>query len=135
MNQVVTNFKPDPITKNRKYLGLVKQLPCCICDAHGIEIPHGLIIPEGFTLATPPSIAHHWIMGRVQQVKTPDIEAIPMCDGHHKQELWHSSLYTAMGVYGVHTHPAEFNRRYGLDRDYVAATQDTIERAFGYRGE
>ena len=68
---------------------------------------------------TEPTAAHHVIHGRYGQRRTPDIQAIPLCWRHHQ------------GPDGVHTHPAEWKARYGLDVDYIAVTQDRLAHLIG----
>lgn len=83
------------------YLAAVRELPCIICTSFGE--------PQ-----TTPTAAHHVIHGRYGQRRTPDVQAIPLCHFHHQ------------GSGGVHTIPAEWRARYGLDVEYVAVTQDRL---------
>ena len=92
--------QPKP-EKDPTYLARVHDLPCCICEAFGE--------PQ----ATP-TAAHHVIMGRFSQRKTPDRMAIPLCYDHHQ------------GGKGIHTHPAWWAETYGPDVDYVLPTQDLL---------
>ena len=48
----------------RAWMSLVAQLPCCICDAHPVEL-------------------HHPIMGRFAQRKSSDFDVIPLCPRCH----------------------------------------------------
>lgn len=52
------------------YIDLVKTMPCCVCQARGVD-PHHIIIPgtgyKGFNY------------------KTPDAWAIPLCRQHHDE--------------------------------------------------
>lgn len=92
----------QPKSKPRPdYLAAVRELPCVVCRAYGE--------PQ-----TEPTAAHHVIHGRYGQRKTPDVQAIPLCWRHHQ------------GPDGVHTIPAEWKARYGLDVDYIAVTQDRL---------
>lgn len=95
--------KPDPA-----YLAAVRELPCCICDAFGE--------PQ-----QSPTTAHHTIMGRYSARKTPDRQAIPLCDGHHQGTFDTSKI-------AIHREPKAWAEAYGQDTDWVAATQDKIER-------
>lgn len=92
--------KPDPA-----YLARVRELPCCICEAFGE--------PQ----ATP-TAAHHVIMGRFSQRKTPDRMAIPLCTFHHTGG---HPAYLA-----IHVSPAAWRERYGPDVDYILPTQDKL---------
>jgi len=94
------------------YMGYVKQLPCCICDAFGM-------IPDGS------SDAHHPIHGRFSSRKAPGQNVIPVCPGHH-QGLWGSDKIA------IHAEPSKWKRLYGPDTDYIAVTQDKVARLFGY---
>lgn len=104
-----------PVPRNPKkhrpspdYLEAVRRLPCCVCEAFG---------EAQISLTT----AHHWIMGRGGNRRTPDKEAIPLCEGHH-QGLFDTSKIA------IHREPKAWREAYGADRDYVAVTQDKIER-------
>ncbi len=91
---------PKP-KKDPAYLAQVASLPCCICEAFGER-------------QTSPTQVHHVIMGRGSQRKTPDCMAIPLCYDHHQ------------GGKGIHTHPLWWEKTYGDDRDFTAATQDKL---------
>lgn len=95
--------KPDPA-----YLEAVRQLPCVICEAFGE--------PQNS-----PTTAHHWIMGRGGNRKTPDQEAIPLCRGHHQGDFDTTKI-------AIHREPEAWREAYGADHEYVAVTQDRIER-------
>lgn len=113
MNQ---HFNPQP--KQAKwpddpvYIECVKQLPCCICEAFGE--PYGQA----------PSDAHHPIHGRYSGAKSPDAMAIPLCKGHH-QSGEHGKL-------AIHRGKETWAEKYGLDTDYIAATEDAVFEQFGY---
>lgn len=112
MNQVTPMFKTGKAASDPKYIGYVKQLPCCVCEAFG----------EPFGQA--PSDAHHCIHGRFSGARSPDSMAISLCKGHH-QTGEHGKL-------AIHQGKKTWAAKYGLDTDYIAATQDAIERQFGY---
>lgn len=95
--------KPDPA-----YLRAVRSLPCVICAAFGER-------------QLSPTTAHHWIMGRGGNQRTPDQEALPLCDGHHQ------GMFDTTKI-AIHREPEAWREAYGPDRDYVAVTQDRIER-------
>lgn len=92
--------RPKP-EKDPAYLARVRELRCCICVAFGER-------------QTSPTQAHHVIMGRFSQRKTPDCMAIPLCYDHHQ------------GGKGIHTHPAWWAKSYGEDSDFIAITQDKL---------
>jgi len=96
--------QPKP-EKDPTYLARVHDLPCCICEAFGE--------PQ----ATP-TAAHHVIMGRFSQRKTPDRMAIPLCTFHHTGG---HPAYLA-----IHVSPAAWRERYGPDVDYILPTQDKL---------
>lgn len=88
------------------YLAAIHELPCCICRAYGE--------PQ-----LSPTQAHHTICGRFSQKRTPDRQAIPLCEGHH-QGLWDDSKIA------IHKGKRTWVEAYGPDTDYIAATQDKI---------
>ena len=57
---------PDP-----EYVSALHSLPCVICDAFG-------------EVQMSKTTVHHWIMGRAGTRRTPDRQALPLCDGHHQ---------------------------------------------------
>ena len=93
------------------YLSALHQLPCCICDAFG-EVQNS------------PTTAHHWIMGRGGSRKTPDEQALPLCDGHHQGMLDTSKI-------AIHREPKDWEKTYGKDSDYIQVTQDKVAKMFG----
>ena len=88
------------------YLAAVRDLPCCICEAWGL-------------IQTTRTESHHPICGRHSQDKVPDGEAIPLCDGHHQGDKDTTKI-------AIHRDRAEWEARYGSDRDFIAATQDAV---------
>lgn len=98
--------KPPKPAKDPAYLAKVRKLPCCICVAFG-----------GPQLS--PTAAHHVIHGRYSQIKSPDRMAIPLCEGHHQGQFDTSKI-------AIHREPDRWRWEYGLDTDYIAATQDAI---------
>ena len=96
---------------DREYLADVRRLPCVICDAFGFH-------------QQSPTEAHHTICGRFGQDKTPDREAIPLCDGHHQGKF-------DRGRIAIHEDKALWQDHYGSDRDYIAITQDAVARLRG----
>lgn len=103
--------KPAKSAKRPDYLELVRQLPCCICEAFGEH-------------QTSPTTAHHPIHDRFATRKVPDAQAIPLCEGHHQGNF-------DTGKLALHRHPSKWRRFYGADHEWIEATQDRIEREFG----
>ena len=93
--------KADP-----DFLKEVRRLPCVICDAFGER-------------QQSQTTAHHWIMDRGGNTKTPDQEAIPLCDGHHQGDFDTSKV-------AIHRAPAKWRELYGADHEYIEVTQDKI---------
>lgn len=101
LGQKLGKAKPDP-----KYLAKVRELRCCICEAFGLQ-------------QLSPTQAHHPICERHGGERVPDHEAIPLCEGCHQGLLDTSKI-------AIHRDRAEWVRRYGSDREYIAQTQDRI---------
>ncbi len=104
-------LKDDKSGDDPEYLALVRQLPCCICEAFG-EVQHS------------PTEAHHPIHDRHSFEKVPDRESIPLCEGHH-QGL-RDTTKTA-----IHRGKKSWRMKYGSDRDYIAQTQDRVAALLG----
>ena len=96
---------------DRAYLADVRRLPCVICEAWGFR-------------QQSPTEAHHTICARFGQDKTPDREAIPLCDGHHQGKF-------ERGRIAIHEDKALWQDHYGSDREYIAITQDAVARLRG----
>ena len=97
--------KPAKAVPNLAYLALVRQQPCCICDAFGMR-------------QTTPTEAHHIICGRGGNRKTPDSTAIPICRAHHRTG--------ENGFLAIHMHRKAWVEAYGPDIDWVAVTLDKL---------
>jgi len=95
--------KPNPA-----YLAKVRALPCIICTSFGL--------PQNSA-----TTAHHPIHDRYATRRVPDEMAIPLCDGCHQGDFDTSKV-------AVHREPAKWKRLYGADHEYIAITQDMIER-------
>lgn len=104
-------LKTGKAKRDLKYLKAVRALPCCICEAFGFQQ-----ISE--------TQAHHPICERHGFEKTPDREAIPLCEGHH-QGLFDTSKIA------IHQDRALWVEWFGSDREYIAQTQDRILDAEG----
>lgn len=99
--------KAEPKVANKAYLRAVRGLPCVICDAFGMQ---------QLSLTA----AHHWIMDRGGNEKTPDGQAIPLCDGHHQGTFDTTKV-------AIHREPAKWRELYGADHEYIEVTQDKVE--------
>ena len=104
--QKAAKVKPAP-----GYLAALHELPCVVCDAYGLQ-------------QNSPTTAHHWIMGRGGNRRTPDQEAIPLCDGHHQGTFDTTKI-------AIHREPERWRQAYGADHDYTAIVQDKIEQEYG----
>ena len=101
-------LKPEKAKPNPAYIAALHDLCCCICEAFG-------------EVQTTPTTAHHTIMGRHSQRRTPDEDAIALCHSHHQ------------GDKGIHTHPAWWAETYGADTDYIAGTQAKLQKLLATR--
>lgn len=106
-------YQKDPTYRTKRnsgddpaYLDAVRRLPCCICQEYGMQ-------QLSFTTA------HHCIMGRGGNRKTPDRMAIPLCCGHHQGHFDKSKI-------ALHKEPAAWREAYGLDTDWISWTQERI---------
>jgi len=95
--------------KDPEYLNRVRQLPCCVCEAFG-------------EYQTSHTTAHHTICGRYSGAKTPDRQAIPLCDCHHQGMKFDRDR----SKIAIHSNKRAWIEAYGLDTDYIAQTQDKI---------
>ena len=105
----MSNFKPIKQDKDPAYLTQVRGLPCCICEAFGFE-------------QTSRTTAHHTICGRFSQSKTPDFEAIPLCDCHHQGMRYDRDR----AKLAIHRGKESWEAAYGADTDYIDATFNKI---------
>ncbi len=103
-NKPPIGLKKSKPKKNPKYLNKIRSMPCCICRKFN----------EPQLSAT---TAHHPIHDRYSARKRSDDTAIPLCDGHH-QGLWDQSKVA------IHKQPLEWERLYGKDYKYSAASID-----------
>jgi len=92
-----------------EYLAKVRSLPCCICDAFGMQ-------------QRSPTAAHHVFHDRFSQTKAADRDTIPLCEGHH-QGLWDQSKVA------IHKEKKRWRALYGADHQYIEVTQDKVARA------
>lgn len=103
-NKPPLGLKQPNTKKNAKYLDKIRAMPCCICQKFG-EVQQS------------PTTAHHPIHDRYGTTKSSDLEAIPLCDGHH-QALWDKSKAVA-----IHNDKKKWRELYGSDWSY--SVQDT----------
>ena len=89
------------------YIADLHDRPCIVCDAYGLQ-------------QLSPTQAHHTIMGRGGNLRTPDRHAIPLCEGHHMGDFDTSKI-------ALHREPAAWREAYGLDTDYIAVTLDAVD--------
>ena len=90
--------------KNAKHLDKIRSMRCCVCQKFG-------------QWQLSPTTAHHVIHDRYGTKKSSDLEAIPLCDGHH-QALWDKSKDCA-----IHDDKKKWRELYGADWSYVQVTQ------------
>ena len=107
-NRPPLGLKAPKAKPDTAYLARVRELPCIICQEYGMR-------------QTSPTAAHHPIMGRYGNRKVPDCMAIPLCEGHHQ------GLFDTTKV-AVHREPERWQRLYGKDTDWIAPTQDRLNR-------
>jgi hypothetical protein len=105
----VTHERSAAGRANKWYKGEVKKLPCCVCVAFGLE-------QIGQT------DAHHPICERYSTERVPDIECIPLCSCHHQGLRFDRDK----SKLAIHQGKESWMAAYGLDRDYIAMTQNSI---------
>ncbi len=106
MNKPPAGQKQPKEGRDPAYLVRVRELPCCICEGFGER-------------QASPTQAHHPIHGRGSTRKVPDRMAIPICEGHHLGDFDTSKI-------ALHRDPDMWKEAYGLDHEYIAATQDRL---------
>lgn len=109
MNKPPLGLKPEPLISDPAYLAAVHELPCCICINFGMQ---------QFSKTQ----AHHTKSGRYSNARTPDRQAIPLCKCHHQGLQFDRDKSKV----AYHQGQREWERLYGPDTDYIAATQDAI---------
>jgi hypothetical protein len=105
--------KPEKKKSDPEYLSILHDLPCCICEYYGEE-------------QRSPTQAHHWIMGRGGSRKTPDDEAIPLCEGHHQGQFDTSKT-------AIHMEPELWRSQYGTDKDWISWAQAQVAQIIAQR--
>jgi len=81
----------------RKYVGMVKQLPCAVCGAPG------------------PSDAHHVIHDRYGSRKSSDFDVVPLCKLHHQD-----------GPDAIHNGKESWREKYGPDHGLIEQTRKRV---------
>ena len=103
-NRPPLGLKTKTKKKNAKHLDKIRSMPCCVCQKFGqVQLSQ--------------TTAHHVIHDRYGTTKSSDLEAIPLCDGHH-QALWDKSKDCA-----IHDNKKKWRELYGADWSYVQVTQ------------
>ena len=115
MNQVTPMFKTGKRVDDPKYRQFVRQLPCVICDGWGFK-------------QTSRTECHHTISRRGSMGKTSCNLSIPLCECHHTGLRFDRDKTKI----AIHQDKALWEDHYGPDTGFIAATQDAIERQFGY---
>lgn len=106
-NKPALGLKNKKTKRNAKYLDKIREMPCCVCKKFGL-------------VQYSPTTAHHPIHDRYGTNKSSDLEAIPLCDGHH-QALWDKSKDCA-----IHNNKKKWRELYGSDWSYsVPLGQET----------
>ena len=82
-----------------KHMARVKELPCVVCGAYGVDV-------------------HHCMSGRYGSRKASDFETIPLCPRHHRHEY---------GPSAYHYSKAAWELEHGPDHGFIARTRKTIE--------
>lgn len=100
--------KPDREAKDPAYLARVAALPCCICEAYGMQ-------------QLSRTAVHHCIHGRYGNRKVPDSMTVPLCEGHHQGLLDTTKI-------ALHRDPDKWRAAYGADTDWIAPTQDRLAK-------
>jgi hypothetical protein len=103
-NKPPLGLKTKTKKKDAKYLDKIRSMRCCVCQKFG-------------QVQLSPTTAHHVIHDRYGTTKSSDLEAIPLCDGHH-QALWDKSKDCA-----IHDDKKKWRELYGADWSYVQVTQ------------
>ena len=97
------------MSKDPAYLAIIHELPCVICEAFGFR-------------QTSITEAHHTICGRFSGRKTPDRQAIPLCQCHHQGLRFDRDKEKL----AIHNGKESWVAAYGEDVEYISATQDKI---------
>jgi hypothetical protein len=97
-NRPPPGLKNKTPKKNKQYLEWLHTQSCVVCQRFGEN-------------QNSPTQAHHVIHDRFSNVKTPDIDAIPLCEGHHQGMFDTSKI-------ALHRSPQEWRDTYGDDHSY-----------------
>lgn len=88
------------------YLNKVRQLPCCICQAFDL-------------VQITKTMAHHVFHDRNSTSKTPDREAIPLCDGCHQGDIDTTKI-------AIHRQKSLWRQKYGPDHRFTEQTTSAV---------
>lgn len=92
------------------YMGLVKDLPCCVCGKPGpSEAHHCQDRP-------PHGVAHPYNQLPCGGRKSGDMDTIPLCTECHSDQY----------PLGYHKSPERWNERHGADWTYIEATRQAV---------
>lgn len=83
--------------ERRKRFEALAELGCIACSMEGFE--------------QTPSEIHHIRDGQGFGQRAPDDQTIPLCPTHHR--------LGRPPFFGIHSHPREFRRRYGSERELL----------------
>ena len=86
----------DRTPEEKAYHDWQRSQPCIVCQLFGEQ-------------QLSPTTVHHWIMGRGSNRRTPHLETLPICDGHHQGTFDKSKI-------SVHREPVAFKKKYGTDK-------------------
>lgn len=100
-------YRTEP-RKSPEYLEAIHNLPCAVCASRGWQ-------------QSSPTQAHHVICERFSQVKTPDVMAIPLCDGHHLGMVDKTKI-------AIHQSKLAWVEAHGPDTGFIARTQNALFR-------
>lgn len=92
-----------PKERKKRFDALI-EIGCVACRIDGFE-------------NTPPEI-HHIRSGYGMGQRAPDEQTIPLCPTHHR--------YGRPPFFGIHSHPREFRRRYGSERELLEKVDNEI---------
>lgn len=101
LGQKAPKKKPD-----RDRMAKIAAMPCVICENYG-------------EAQISPTKVHHIIHGRYGRSRSADALTIPLCCGHHQGILDTSKV-------ALHREPAEWQRLYGMDYDWLGVVNKRI---------
>jgi hypothetical protein len=99
-------LKAEKPAKDRAHMARVAALPCCICEAYGLQ-------------QLTPTQVHHAIHGRFSRTRASDRETLPLCYDHH---------FGGNGRLGIHQSKAAWERLYGPDYGYLPTISEQLAK-------